>query len=132
VVQSLCGSVARCSGEEESATTWHRRSAGGIRRLWRDEGLPVPQRRKKNRLTGIGVAVGVMSPIRPNVIWAMDFQLDTTADGRTLKMLNVIDGFTREALGIHAPTWAPHYVRFAFRPSSVSPRRVRVIAFELT
>jgi len=32
------------------------------------------------------------------VIWAMDFQFDTTADGRTVKMLNVIDEFTREAL----------------------------------
>jgi putative transposase len=30
----------------------------------------------------------------------MDFQFDTTADGRTLKMLNVIDEFTREALAI--------------------------------
>ena len=72
-----------------------------IRRLWREEGLRVPQRRKKKRLTGIGVVVGAMSPIRPNVIWAMDFQFDTTADGRTLKMLNVIDEFTREALAIH-------------------------------
>ncbi|MBS4730541.1 IS3 family transposase [Mycobacterium sp. SM1] len=71
-----------------------------IRRLWREEGLRVVQRRKKKRLTGIGVAVGAMSPIRPNVIWAMDFQFDTTADGRTLKMLNVIDEFTREALAI--------------------------------
>jgi putative transposase len=71
-----------------------------IRRLWREEGLRVPQRRRKKRLTGIGVAVGAMSPIRPNVIWAMDFQFDTTADGRTVKMLNVIDEFTREALAI--------------------------------
>lgn len=73
-----------------------------IRRLWREEGLRVPQRRKKKRLTGIGVAVGAMSPIRPNVIWAMDFQFDTTADGRTVKMLNVIDEFTRQALAIVA------------------------------
>ncbi len=71
-----------------------------IRRLWREEGLRVPQRRRKKRLTGISVVVGAMSPIRPNVIWAMDFQFDTTADGRTLKMLNVIDEFTREALAI--------------------------------
>ena len=71
-----------------------------IRRLWRDEGLRVPQRRKRKRLTGIGVAVGAMSPIRPNVVWALDFQFDTTANGRTLKMLNVIDEFTREALAI--------------------------------
>ena len=41
-----------------------------------------------------------MCPIRPDVIWALDFQFDTTADGRTLKMLNVIDEFTREALAI--------------------------------
>ena len=41
-----------------------------------------------------------MSPIRPNVIWAMDFPFDTTAGGRILKMLNVIDEFTREAHAI--------------------------------
>lgn len=71
-----------------------------IRRLWREEGLRVPQRRRKKRLTGIGVQIGAMCPIRPNVVWAMDFQFDTTADGRSLKLLNVIDEFTREALAI--------------------------------
>lgn len=109
-----------------------------IRRLWRQEGLRVPQRRKKKRLTGIGVAVGAMSPIRPNVIWAMDFQFDTTADGRTLKMLNVIDEFTREALAIHVDRridadgvvavldrlalqhGAPAYVRFDNGPEFVA------------
>ncbi|CDO91394.1 IS3 family transposase [Mycobacterium ahvazicum] len=78
---------------------WHANDKR-VRRLWREEGLRVPQRRRKKRLTGIGVAVGAMSPIRPNVIWAMDFQFDTTADGRTLKLLNIIDEFTREALAI--------------------------------
>lgn len=71
-----------------------------IRRLWRDEGLRVPTRKRKKRLTGIGTHVGAMCPIRPNALWALDFQFDTTADGRTLKMLNVIDEFTREALTI--------------------------------
>jgi putative transposase len=71
-----------------------------IRRLWRDEGLRVPHKRRKKRLTGVGVHVGAMSPIRPNVLWALDFQFDTLADGRTIKMLNVIDEFTREALAI--------------------------------
>ena len=33
MVQSSWDSVARCSGEEESTTTWHRTSAGGIRRI---------------------------------------------------------------------------------------------------
>jgi putative transposase len=54
--------------------------------------------RKKPR-SGIGVAGCAMSSIRPNIIWAMDFQFDTAANG-TRKMLNVIDEFTREALAI--------------------------------
>ena len=51
-------------------------------------------------MTGIGTAVNAMSPIRPNVLWALDFQFDVTVDGRTLKMLNVIDEFTRECPAI--------------------------------
>jgi transposase InsO family protein len=64
-----------------------------IRRLWRDEGLRDPQRRRKKRLTGIGVAVGAMSPIRPNVIWSMDFQFDTTADGPPHPHLDRVGGY---------------------------------------
>ena len=71
-----------------------------IRRLWRAEGLRVPQKRRRKRLTGIGTAIGAMMPIRPNVIWAMDFQFDVTIDGRSLKLLNVIDEFTRECPAI--------------------------------
>ncbi len=71
-----------------------------VRRLWRDEGLRVPQKKRKKRLTGIGTHVGAMCPIVPNALWALDFQFDVTVDGRTLKMLNVIDEFTREALAI--------------------------------
>ena len=69
-----------------------------VRRLWRDEGLQVPQKRKRKRLTGIGVHIGPMSLIAPNALWAMDFQFDHTIDGRQVKILNVIDEFTREAL----------------------------------
>jgi transposase InsO family protein len=69
-----------------------------VRRLWRDEGLRVPTKRRKKRLTGAGTRVGSMSLICPNALWAMDFQFDTTIDGRTIKLLNVIDEFTREAL----------------------------------
>ena len=71
-----------------------------VRRLWRDEGLRVPQKKRKKRLTGIGAHVGAMCLFAPNALWALDFQFDVTADGRTLKMLNVIDEFTREALAI--------------------------------
>ena len=71
-----------------------------IQRLWRDEGLRVVNRKRKKRLTGIGAAVGAMCPIRPNVIWAGDFQFDQTGDGRALKLLNIVDEYTREALAM--------------------------------
>jgi putative transposase len=37
---------------------------------------------------------------RPDDVWALDFQFDQTADGRILKLLNVVDEFTREALAM--------------------------------
>jgi putative transposase len=69
-----------------------------VQRLWRDEGLQVPTRDRKKRLTGIGTHVGAMSPIAPNALWALDFQFDHTIDGHQVKLLNVIDEYTREAL----------------------------------
>jgi transposase InsO family protein len=71
-----------------------------IQRLWRSEGLKVPYRKRKKPLRGHGVVMGAMCPIRPNVLWALDFQFDQTANGRTLKLLNVIDEFTRECPAI--------------------------------
>lgn len=71
-----------------------------VRRLWRDEGLQVPQKRKRKRLSGVGAHVGPMSLIAPNALWALDFQFDHTIDRRQVKMLNVIDEFTRECLAI--------------------------------
>jgi putative transposase len=71
-----------------------------VRRLWRDEGLQVPVKRKRKRLVGIGAHVGPMSLICPNALWALDFQFDHTIDGRQVKMFNVIDEFTRECLAI--------------------------------
>ncbi len=71
-----------------------------VRRLWREEGLRVPTKKRKKRLAGIGTHVGAMSPICPNALWAMDFQFDTTIDGRQVKLLNIIDEYTRECLAI--------------------------------
>ena len=71
-----------------------------VRRLWRAEGLKVPQSKPKKRLVGIGAHVGAMSPIRPNALWAMDFQFDHTIDGHQVKLLNVIDEYTREAIAV--------------------------------
>jgi putative transposase len=70
-----------------------------VQRLWRDEGLRVPRRHRKRPLRG-NMTVGAFCPIRPNVLWAMDFQFDQTDDGRPLKLLNVIDEYTRECPAI--------------------------------
>ncbi len=117
-----------------------------VRRLWREEGLRVPTRKRKKRLTGIGTHVGAMCPIRPNALWALDFQFDTTIDGRTLKMLNVIDEYTREGLVIKVDRWIdadqvvnvldrlakdrgtpPAFVRFDNGPEFVAQWRRRLV-----
>ena len=66
-----------------------------VRRLWREEGLRVPHVKRKRPPVGVG-HVGQLCPIRPNVLWAMDFQADQTVDGRTVRLFNVVDEFTRE------------------------------------
>ncbi len=71
-----------------------------VQRLWRDEGLRVPCRRWKRPLRCVGVRVGALCPVRPNVVWALDFQFDQTDDARTLKLLNIVDEFTRECPAI--------------------------------
>ena len=70
-----------------------------VQRLWREEGLRVPVRRRKRRRLGEStVPAERLRAERPNHVWALDFQLDQTADGRVLRLLNVVDEFTREAL----------------------------------
>ncbi len=72
-----------------------------IQRLWREEGLRVPQRkRKRQRLGDSTVAALRLRAERPDHVWAIDFQFDTTVDGRTLKLLHVVDEHTREALAL--------------------------------
>ncbi len=60
----------------------------------------MPYRKRKKPHRGIGTAVGAMCPIAPNALWAMDFQFDTTAEGRSLKLLNIVDEYTRECPAI--------------------------------
>jgi len=70
-------------------------------RLWREEGLCVPQRRRKRQRLGVStVPADRLRAQRPDHVWAIDFQWDQTADGHNLKLLHVVDEFTREALAI--------------------------------
>ena len=72
-------------------------------RLWREEGLRVPaKRRKRQRLGESTVAGDRLRAQRPDQVWAFDFQFDVTEDGRAVKLLYVVDEFTREALAMEA------------------------------
>ena len=72
-----------------------------VERLWRREGLKVPQKQpKKGRLwRGDGSCLR-LRPGHANHVWSYDFVEDRTHDGRKYRMLNVIDEFTRECLAI--------------------------------
>ena len=70
-------------------------------RLWREEGLRVPVRARKRQRLGVStVPAARLTAERPDHVWALDFQFDQTADGRILKLLHVVDEFTREALAM--------------------------------
>jgi putative transposase len=61
----------------------------------------VPARRRKRmRLGASTTSARRLRAERPNQVWALDFQFDTTDDGRILKLLHVVDEHTREALAI--------------------------------
>jgi putative transposase len=70
-----------------------------VQRLWREEGLRVPpKRRKRQRLGTSATPASRLSAERINQVWALDYQFDVTSAGRTLKILHVVDEYTRESL----------------------------------
>lgn len=70
-----------------------------VQRLWREEGLRVPPKRRKRQRTGDSDAdAGLLKAERPDHVWALDFQFDVTASGRRIKICHVLDEFTRESL----------------------------------
>jgi putative transposase len=72
-----------------------------IQRLWREEGLGVPtKRRKRQRLGTSTCPADRLAAGHPDHVWALDYQFDQTTDGRILKLLNVVDEHTRQALTI--------------------------------
>lgn len=76
-----------------------------VQRLWREEGLRVPARRRKRRRLGEStVPADRLRVERPGRVWAIDFRFDQTVQRRALKLLNVVDEFTREALAMEVAT----------------------------
>ena len=76
-------------------------SDGRIERLWRREGLKVPQKQpKKGRLWLNDGSCVRLRPEYRNHVWSYDFVHCRTDDGRVFRTLNILDEFSRECLAI--------------------------------
>ncbi len=75
-----------------------------VHRLWRQEGLKVPEKQhKRQRLPILGESENGCTRRRAehkDHVWSYDFVMDLTEDGRRLKMMPVVDEYTRECLSI--------------------------------
>ena len=66
-----------------------------VEQLWRENGLTVPVKRRQRR-RGKGLDRPI-KPVYPNHVWSYDFMEDSCLNGRKLRILNVVDEFTRES-----------------------------------
>jgi len=72
-----------------------------VERIWRREGLKVPRRQpERGRLWLTDGSCIRLRPCWRNHVWSYDFVATRTHDGRALRMLTVIDEYTRECLAI--------------------------------
>ncbi len=72
-----------------------------VERIWRREGLKVPQKQPPRRRLWLTDGARVrLRPKHPNHVWACDFVALRTEDGRPVKLLTIMDEYTREWLAI--------------------------------
>ena len=90
-----------CSSRRAGTTVNHKR----LYRLYRAAGLQV-RRRRRTRLTR-GERVPLPTPTRRGERWSMDFTLDTLADGRAFRTLNIVDDYSRECVAIEVDRSLP-------------------------
>lgn len=77
-----------------------------VERIWRQEGLKVPHKQpKRGRLWLNDGSCLRLRPCWSNHVWSYDFVADRTHDGRALKMLTILDEYTRECLAINVGRW---------------------------
>lgn len=76
-------------------------NAKRIYRLWRREGLKVPKKKAKRRRLGNSAGgITQRKAEHRNHVWSMDFIFDRTYNGRPLKILSLIDEYTRECIAL--------------------------------
>ena len=72
-----------------------------VERIWRREGLKVPQKQPPRRRLWLtdGSCIRLRAA-HPNHVWAYDFMATRTEEGRPVKLLTIVDEYTRECLAI--------------------------------
>lgn len=107
----------------EGITVNHKR----IERLYREEGLAV--RRRARKAPGRIRRGRPSAPERANEQWALDVLEDALASGRKIRLLSVIDVFTREALALEVDTSLPasRVVRVLDRLASERPLPAQIV-----
>ena len=72
-----------------------------VYRLWRREGLKVPQKKRKRRRLGDSRnGCHLLRPEQKDHVWCWDFVFDRTSSGSSLKWFSIVDEFTRECLSL--------------------------------
>lgn len=74
-----------------------------VQRLWREADLKVPEKRHKKRRLAPGMSENGCArkrAERPDHVWSYDFAMDHTEDGRRLKVMPIVDEYTRECLAL--------------------------------
>jgi len=72
-----------------------------VERIWRQEGLKIPTKQpKRGRLWLNDGSCIRLRPLHKDHVWSYDFITERTTDGRALRILAVIDEYTRECLHI--------------------------------
>jgi putative transposase len=75
-----------------------------VQRLWREAGLKVPAK-KVHKRRRLGTSENGCTRRRAqyiNHVWSYDFAMDATEDGRRLKMMPIVDEYSRECLSLEA------------------------------
>jgi transposase InsO family protein len=72
-----------------------------VERIWRREGLKVPQKQPKRARLWLNDGSCIrLRATHPKHVWSYDFVMDRTHDGKSFRMLTVIDEYTHECLAI--------------------------------
>lgn len=72
-----------------------------VERIWREQGLKVSRKQPKRKRLYLNDGSCIrLKPLYPNHVWSYDFVSDRLSSGKKIRMLTIIDEFTRECLSI--------------------------------